>query len=792
MKDLSQLELQTLVDSIPQLAWFTDPSGYILWYNKQWYDYTGTTLETMRGWGWRSVHHPDFTERVTEKWMRHLEEGQAWEDTFPLKSKSGEFRWFLSRARPVKDEHGEVKFWFGTNTDITDQLTIEQELERNKEKTKLSELRYKHLIETLPQLVWTCKPSGEVDYLSPQWLAYTGVPPVEESQRNWLESVHPDDRERVATYWTGAVKGWHSYDIEYRLRRYDGVYRWFKARGTSVQSENGGVASWLGTSTDVDDQRKLIEALGRSQERLTMATSAADIGIWEWDIVTDSVTASEIARRMFDLPSKNSLSIDQFYERVLSEDQFKAHRRLTKALSSKTDYEAKFRIGRSDGSITWLYVRGRTLYSTDGRPLRMFGVSTDITGRMRVEENLKKSIKRATEANDLKSAFLANMSHEIRTPLGALLGFTDLLQDPAISQEERESYHRIVKRNGEQLSQLINDILDLSKVEAGQFQAEIVSTQIRSIIDEICLLLSIHAKEKGLEFIGYTEADVPQTIGTDPVRVRQILTNVVGNAIKFTNQGSVRIVAKRSEDASVVCFEISDTGIGIAAEDRNTLFQPFTQADPSITRRFGGTGLGLVLSRKFARALGGDLELVSSEIGKGSVFHVHIRNQLGTEEKQHKDSDPQEQKHSSSTAVNSAAPLSGLKVLVVDDSPDNQHLFSMILTRNGATIDVAENGLEAVVKATTGNFDIILMDIQMPKMDGYTATMTLREQKYSKPIIALTAHAMTEVRSKTLNVGCDDHLTKPIKTELLVQKVAQYGRRKFLNLGASTRSVKFS
>ena len=380
----------------------------------------------------------------------------------------------------------------------------------------------------------------------------------------------------------------------------------------------------------------------------------------------------------------------------------------------------------------------------------------------------------AERANVLKSAFLANMSHEIRTPLGAMIGFADLLRDPRISQAEHSSYIDIMVRNGEQLSVIINDILDLSKVEAGHLTLEYVEANPDIIAAEVVSLLKLKAKEKGLELVYTSDASTPRKVISDPTRMRQILLNLVGNAIKFTHTGGVYITShghKTTQGSGCITYEIRDTGIGIPENQRENVFEMFVQADGSMTRRFGGTGLGLALSRRLARALGGDVKVKESVVGGGSTFSVTIED--------HPERQDLLSKNKSMPIKESDEPLStdalkNVSVLVVDDAPDNQFLIRNFLSKRGAKVDSAENGLDGFQKAISGRYDVILMDIQMPVMDGYTATQKLRDHGYKKPIIALTAHAMTEVARKCLNVGCTDHLSKPIDSLQLIRTIARH------------------
>lgn len=380
-------------------------------------------------------------------------------------------------------------------------------------------------------------------------------------------------------------------------------------------------------------------------------------------------------------------------------------------------------------------------------------------------ESLNNAKFAAEAANAAKSSFLANMSHEIRTPLGAIVGFVELLNQNNLSTEETAEYTGVIARNSHHLSSIVDDILDLTKVEAGKMIVEKVSFSLSDVVADLSSLMAFRAREKGIDFEVISKVNVPRMIVSDSTRIRQILHNVIGNAVKFTDAGRVEL--KISFNEPFIEFLVTDSGRGISVEQATQLFQPFSQADASTTRRFGGTGLGLVLTRRLCQALGGDFHLKSSELGKGSVFCAYIRVDLD-----HSD-------RNADAPLRSANPdFSGKKILLVEDSPDNQALVRILLTKLGAEVDVAVNGAQGVDKALAGNYDTVLMDVQMPTMDGYEATQILRKKKFDKPIIALTAHAMKEERKKCLESGFTAFLTKPIHRPSLIALLESYGAKR--------------
>ena len=416
-----------------------------------------------------------------------------------------------------------------------------------------------------------------------------------------------------------------------------------------------------------------------------------------------------------------------------------------------------------------------------GTAVVLFGLSfvPALRRLSRFNRALQDATHEAETANRTKSEFLANMSHEIRTPMSVIMGYADLLLRPGQSDSERQEAISVIRRNSEHLLTIINDILDLSKIEAGRMTVEKIECSPTQLLAEVASLMQVRAVEKRIDLRVACPNPLPRTINSDPTRLRQILVNLVGNAIKFTNQGEVRVEAVVSEDRGThkrLRFVVSDTGIGMTPDQMGRLFQPFVQADASTTRRFGGSGLGLDISRRLAKLLGGDIR-VDSEPGRGSTFTVEIdpgplegtelvRWQGGAHIVKPVPGAPQN------------APLPNLSgcVLLAEDGSDNQRLISLFLSEAGMDVTVASNGRQAVdaVQADPDRFNVILMDMQMPVMDGYTATSTLRRAGYTRPIIALTAHAMSEDRARCLGAGCTDYLSKPVTEENLLRTIARH------------------
>lgn len=413
-------------------------------------------------------------------------------------------------------------------------------------------------------------------------------------------------------------------------------------------------------------------------------------------------------------------------------------------------------------------------------------------------EDLRAAVQAAEDASRAKSEFVASISHEIRTPMTAILGFVELMVSnlsgcaccpesrSCPTREKNLEYAQTIERNAQFLLQIVNDVLDISKIEAGRCEIERLRCNVGELLDDVEALMEIRCREKGLAFGIECVGPIPETIETDPVRLRQILINLLGNAVKFTERGAVRLVARYPVDADprapglgLLAFEVIDTGVGISPEQMPRLFRPFSQADNATTRKFGGTGLGLAISRQLAMMLGGDLTVTSAP-GQGSTFRVTIAPGslegvplVGPSER---NSGPRQVLAAAGAATPS---LAGARILLAEDGPDNRRLIACLLGKADVEVTMVENGRQAIDAAIAAEqqgtpFDVVLMDMQMPVVDGYEAAGMLRRLGYSRPIIALTAHAMAGDRQKCLSAGCNEYLAKPIDKVRLVQTIGRW------------------
>jgi PAS domain S-box-containing protein len=543
----------------------------------------------------------------------------------------------------------------------------------------------------------------------------------------------------------------------------------------------------------------------RFKEQLELITTSAQDGLWDWDIRTDFVDYSPQVWKLLGYRPENMprMSFGSFALQIHPDDRTRVREALRDHLEDHKPYACEYRLKTVNDEYRWFLDRGSAKWDESGRPIRMVGTLRDTTERRRLEdehrqfvaelrashdeiavqatrlqrqtEELMSSRERAEVAAQTKGEFLATMSHELRTPLTAIIGYADVLYDEGLASRAPQSRMDMIESihgNGTHLLQLIDDILDFSKIDAGKMTVDLVPCHPREIVDQVQRQIQRQTAAKGLTFEVRSRGPLPTMFLCDPVRLRQILLNLLGNAVKFTEKGSIRLElwAERGS-TETLRFMVSDTGIGMSPEQMAELYQPFNQGDSSSARRFGGTGLGLSISQRLAEMLGGAIT-AESELGRGSTFTLTLKVTVpvGTQWQELT-------VISAPMNLNSVPPparptvLEGQRILIADDVESNRKLIGFALQQAGAQVTFARNGAEAIeVIATTEElFDLVLMDMQMPVLDGYAAVRRLRADGYRGPIVALTARTMAEDRQECLDAGCDDYLSKPIDRHRLIE-----------------------
>jgi len=648
------------------------------------------------------------------------------------------------------------------------------------------EEQYRTLVERVPAIVYTCTFGAECTamYVSPQISTILGFEPSDwtTNSKFWIERIHPDDRAAALTEEGHSFNTGESLRSEYRMLRRDGSAVWIQDEATVVRNDAGQPVYLQGFLYDISERKAAEQRQRESEEAYRGIFENAIEGIFRTTPDGRYLKANPMLARIYGYESTDELvnSVKEIGQQLyVDAGRREAFTHLMDTHDRITNFESRIR--RKDGVIIWISENARACRDAQGTVLYYEGTVVDITEQKRNAE-LARSKRQAEEANRLKSEFLANMSHEIRTPMTAILGYADLLGDELRENSKAVEWLQVMRRNGNHLLSIINDILDLSKIEAGKMTVERIMSSPTQIVADVASLMRARASEKGLAFSVEYLGAVPEYIRTDPTRLRQILLNLVSNAVKFTPMGGVHLVTRLLDDPADpsprIQFDVVDSGIGLTAEQRDRLFEAFTQADASHTRRFGGTGLGLAISKKLAQLLGGDIS-VQSMPGDGSTFSVVV--ETGSLSGVTMIEKPREALIGSTgvTTESEATMEVGGRVLLAEDGPDNQQMISLILRKAGCDVTIADNGRKALnmameARAMGQAFDLILMDMQMPEMDGYAATRELRRQGYTLPVVALTAHAMAGDREKCMAAGCDDFATKPINRKVLLEVVRTY------------------
>ncbi len=546
------------------------------------------------------------------------------------------------------------------------------------------------------------------------------------------------------------------------------LQRAFDAMRKDGSPENGGhIADLVVLAEQVAgltrDRERIRNALAKSEKRFDLAMRGANDGVWDWDMASNTVYYSPRWKAMLGHEEDEiGPALAEWSGRVHPDDSASAMAAVRAHLDGDTShFEVTFRFRHKQGHYLWVLSRGLAVRDAEGNPSRMVGTHTDITAQKRAEEALIQAKEAAEAASRAKSEFLANMSHEIRTPMNGVLGMLNLTLDTGLSDEQRD-YLMMAQTSANSLLHIINDILDFSKIEAGRLDVQPEAVDIRAIVNEMQRLHEHRCQEKGLTFTSAVDAALPDWMMLDQMRVRQVLINLIGNAIKFTHNGGVSLSVERVGQG--VRFAVRDTGIGIARESQATVFQAFTQADGSITRRFGGTGLGLSISFRLVGLMGGLMGL-QSEPGQGSEFYFL----LPLEEPRQTPSNP-----APAAVAERSRPLS---ILLAEDNPINQKLAVTLLAREGHRVTVADDGEAALQAISQHDFDLVLMDMQMPVLSGLEATARIRADETARhsrrvPIVALTANAFDEDRDACLAAGMDSYVSKPIRRDALFAAIA--------------------
>lgn len=618
---------------------------------------------------------------------------------------------------------------------------------------------FKKIADMISQLIWFADSQGNIFWFNKTWHDYTGLSSQESRGVGWHQVLHPNQLQEVLTSFKQAIAKNKRWESVFLMRGARGEYRWFLTKADPLRDENDKHICWIGVNTEVHRQKMIEDQLSKSRMRYKLATLATKDIIWDYDILKQKVhwNRSLITELKFSHP-KSFTHIDWWKKHIHPDDRKRVTDSLEKAIEEgRTQWRGEYRFYRGDGKLVALLDRGYIVKDESGRAVRMLGAMMDVTPQHERYETLKNEKVSAVQASKEKSTFLANISHELRTPLSAILGFVELIRLSDYDVKQTKEFMKVIERNCTQLQRIIDDVLDLSRIEAGKLAIQRVMFNFDQMVEDVSKQVQHWASKKNLQFRMSSHVDFKGDVYSDPTRLKQIMLNMLGNAVKFTHKGHVHLdLRMRGHELFI---RVSDTGIGIAKKNRADIFETFHQADESNSRNYGGAGLGLSLTKRIAQAMGGDFYLLQSEEGKGSVFEAKVTLER-----------PTIKEYADQIELNppSEKRLQGLSGLIVDDSEDNRAFLFTLLRKFHVDCDIVADGKQALEHFEKGKYDFVLLDIQMPGMDGYRVIRRLKAINPQVPIIALTAHAMEEEKQRAIKAGFADFLRKPISSRKLM------------------------
>jgi PAS domain S-box-containing protein len=762
-----------------------DRSGRIIDANPPFCRISGYELEELIGQDHRILNSGLHPRSFWVELWRTLAAGESWRGEICNRARDGSLYWVDSVIAPFIGADGRVEKYVSIRNDITVRKQHEAELKAVAERLELA-------TRAGGVGIWDLNlESGRLEWDDQMFRLYGA------SREEFLDEVasfdralHPEDRDRVRAELQAAIRGEAEFDSEFRVVWPDGSTHWIHATAAVERDAIGEAIRMVGTNWDVTSEREAAEQLQAASQSLEDAQALARMGNWSVDLESG---AAHWSRQLFELFGRDESAGPPEYGDAIAlytaETRAPLEAAIATALRDGTPYSLVMETAGDAPRARYVRAEGRVRRDAHGRIVGLFGTVMDVTAEVEAAASLREAQQQAEAANLAKSAFLANMSHEIRTPLTAILGFAELLRDDGsepVTPKQRAQAVDTIRNAGQHLLTVINDILDLSKIEADRMTVERIETPLVAILREVESLMRPRAIGKGLGLTTVLEAEIPDLILGDPTRLRQILMNLVGNAVKFTEEGEVRIAVHvlqfAGADRRRIVVDIEDTGPGMSPDQADRLFQAFGQANETVTRKHGGTGLGLTICRRLAGLMGGTVTLQRTAPGKGSVFRLELPLEPCAGATMVADL----RSVATTRPVDGAAVLRTTiegRILLAEDGIDNQRLISFHLRKAGAEVAVADNGriaLEMIEAAEADGrpYDLLLTDMQMPEMDGYTLARTLRERGSTLPIIAVTAHAMAEDRERCRAAGCDDYASKPIERAQLIETCAAWiGRR---------------
>ncbi|MEG3835077.1 PAS domain S-box protein [Microcoleus sp. Z1_C3] len=747
--------LKSILESTPDIIVVKDREGRYVALNSNAANFLGKPIEEIIGKDDLELMSPDTAREMMAKDRHIMAAGitESYEEDISSHDESPTT--FLTTKAPWRDANGNILGIIATTRDITDRKQAEDAI-------KQSEGRYRSLILAMSQIVWTADAEGRCPDI-PTLRAYTGQTEAEVVGFGWLDAIHPDDRERTDQVWMEAVQTKTMYDTEYRIRGADGNYRYFQGRAVPILNEDGSIREWIGTCTDIHDRKQAEDAIKQSEERYRSLTLAISQIVWTTDA----------EGRCQDSPSMRAYTGQTeaegvgfgWLDAIHPDDRERTVQVWMEAVQTRSLFEMEYRMRGTDGNYRYFQARGVPILNEDGSIREWVGTCIDIQDRKQTEIVQAKAREAAEAASRAKSEFLANMSHELRTPLNGIMGYAQILQRSKVLNEEERSRIDVIYQCGSHLLTLINDILDLSKIEAQKVELMPTDFHFPAFLQGVAEMCRIRAELKGIHFHFPSSPELPIGIRADEKRLRQVLFNLLSNAIKFTDEGSVTFIVSFATEGKIR-FEIRDTGTGIAPDQLQAIFQPFEQVGDR-KRQTEGTGLGLAISQRIVELMGSTIQ-VQSEMNVGSIFWFDV-------------SLPQADEWVKTSQIDHHGQIIGIKdrqpkIVVIDDKWANRSVINNLLSPIGFEVFEANDGHEGWEKILEVQPDLIVTDLVMPELDGFELIKRVRESENFKDIIIIVSSASVfeTDQYRSLEAGGNAFIPKPVQATELLQKLQQY------------------
>jgi len=761
-RNIDSIHFQELVESLNDWIWKVNEFGVYTYVSPQIKNLLGYEPDEALGKTPFDFMPEEEAKRVRSLFMDFVKKRQPFNALENInRTCDGDLIVLETSGVPIFDSQGRFSGYQGVDRDITERKQIEKELSE-------SEKSYKLLVENQNELVVKVDTEGRFLYVSPSYCKTFGKSEEELLGKSFMPLVHEEDREPTAK----AMKNLHhppyTAFIEQRAMTVAG-WRWLAWSDKAIVDENGQIETIIGVGKDITSRKELEAERRATKEKLQNIIDTSSEWIWEIDLAGRH-TFSNL--RVLDFLGYQPKEITEInYYSLLHEDDFRElKQKLPRFIDQRRGWNGwVLRWRHRDGSYRFLESNSKPVFNSAGELVGYRGADRDITQRKESEEVLLAATEAAEAANRTKSVFMAKVSHEIRTPMTAIVGFGELLEETELTSEQQK-YLSLINASSKTLASLLDDVIDLSKIEAGVLTVKPKNFILRNIVDKSVATYEQQIAKKNLHLNVCIDQDIPESLIGDPLRIQQVLLNILGNAVKFTESGGVSVEISLAEETSqrvLLDIAVKDTGIGIALEDQEKIFEPFTQALPFNSHNYGGSGLGLSISRSLASLMGGSLH-VESEEGVGSCFHllVPLRSQSSSHSQKSLDE---------SEPTTWTGPV--LDILLAEDNPINSQLIKTVLKNMGHKVTVVDNGKGALEALNTKSFNLLLMDIQMPVMDGTSALKAIRKFEQNSGnhliVIAITAYASIGDQEKYLKMGFDGYLSKPIRTKELFDELVR-------------------